>query len=133
MTADSPSASGSPASRPTIEMDYTVLDCPDPQALARFYTALLGWPSERDDPDWSVIRGPGGQGLAFQKSDEFVPLYWPREGIRIHLDLIVDDMDAATDHAVSIGARTVDDDADHPGFRVFQDPVGHLFCLCRRD
>ncbi|MBY6365614.1 VOC family protein [Rhodococcoides corynebacterioides] len=132
MTADS---TDSAAARPTIEMDYTVLDCPDTQALARFYVALLGWEIERDDPDWAVIRGSGGQGLAFQKSDEFVPLYWPREGIRIHLDLIVDDMDAATEYAVARGARTIDDDDDdeHPGFRVLQDPVGHLFCLCRRD
>ncbi|MBM7413993.1 MULTISPECIES: VOC family protein [Nocardiaceae] len=119
--------------RPTIDMDYTVLDCPDPVALGRFYTALLGWKVVQDDPDWTVIEGTGGSRLAFQKAPDFVPLYWPREGIRIHLDLVVDDMEAAQAFAVEQGARVLDEDGEHPGFRVLQDPVGHLFCLCRRD
>ena len=102
-------------------------------ALGRFYTALLGWKVVRDDPDWTVIEGTGGSRLAFQKAPDFVPLYWPREGIRIHLDLVVDDMEAAQAFAVEQGARVVDDDGEHPGFRVLQDPVGHLFCLCKRD
>lgn len=114
-------------------MDYTVLDCPDPVALGRFYTALLGWKVVQDDPDWTVIEGTGGSRLAFQKAPDFVPLYWPREGIRIHLDLVVDDMEAAQAFAVEQGARVLDDDGEHPGFRVLQDPVGHLFFLCRRD
>ncbi|MGB6181783.1 MAG: VOC family protein [Rhodococcus sp. (in: high G+C Gram-positive bacteria)] len=42
-------------------------------------------------------------------------------------------MDAAQAFAVEHGARVVDDDAEHPGFRALQDPVGHVFCLCVRD
>ena len=29
--------------RPNIGMDYAVLDCPDPAALANFYVQVLEW------------------------------------------------------------------------------------------
>ena len=40
--------------RPNIGMDYTVLDCPDPAALASFYVQVLEWKSVRDEDDWHV-------------------------------------------------------------------------------
>jgi hypothetical protein len=46
----------------------------------------------------------------------------------MHLDLAVDDMDAAHARAVVLGARHLD---TREKFRVYADPVGHLFCLCR--
>lgn len=46
--------------RPNIGMDYAVLDCPDPAALANFYVQVLEWKSVRDEDDWHVIEGPGG-------------------------------------------------------------------------
>lgn len=118
--------------RPQIDLDYTVLDCPSPRKLAAFYTELLGWETVGDDEDWTVVQGSNGMRLAFQKATDFVPLHWPREGIRSHLDLVVDDMDASTQFAESLGARVMDDDAEHLSFRVLLDPVGHLFCLCAR-
>lgn len=119
-------------SRPTIELEYAVLDCPDPSALARFYARLLDAAVVREDGDWAEIRGAGGMRLSFQRSPEFVPHDWPTESITAHLDLVVDDMDAAQEFAVGVGATLVDDDADHPTFRVFRDPAGHIFCLCDR-
>ena len=44
--------------RPNIGMDYAVLDCPDPAALANFYVQVLEWKSVRDEDDWHVIEGP---------------------------------------------------------------------------
>ena len=32
-----------------------VLDCPDPDALAAFYSALLGLPVTYRDDDWVVV------------------------------------------------------------------------------
>jgi hypothetical protein len=45
----------------------------------------------------------------------------------MHLDLAVDDLEAAHERAISLGARHLD---TQKKFRVYADPVGHLFCLC---
>lgn len=116
--------------RPTIELDYTVLDCPEPVALARFYESILGWDITRDDEDWAILRGPGSVQIAFQHAPDFTPLNWPSEGIRIHLDFVVDDMKAAGEFVVAAGAELIDD--AQSTFWVYRDPVGHLFCLCIR-
>ena len=36
-------------------MHHVVLDCPDPAALAAFYSALLGLPVTYRDSDWVVV------------------------------------------------------------------------------
>lgn len=118
---------------PKIDMDYTVLDCPDPAALAEFYGKVLGWDILRSDDDWVVLQGPKELRLAFQKAPDFTPLDWPSDGIKIHLDLVVDDVEASEQYVLGVGATKVEGNENHPGFTVFRDPVGHLFCLCRRD
>lgn len=120
-------------SRPEIGVDYTVLDCPDPVALAGFYRDVLGWEIVRAEPDWAVLQGPGELRLAFQSAPDFTPIRWPGEGVKIHLDFVVDDMDAAERWVLGLGARLVEDGENHPTFRVFRDPVGHHFCLCARN
>jgi predicted enzyme related to lactoylglutathione lyase len=119
--------------RPAIELDYPVLDCPDPIALAQFYAQVLGWEIVRAEDDWAVAQGTSGQRLAFQLAPDFEPVDWPAESVHSHLDFIVDDHDAAESWVVGLGAELVDDAIEHPGFRVFRDPAGHYFCLCLRD
>ena len=65
------------------------------------------------------------------------PPSWP-DGApqQLHLDLTVEDMAAAHARAVELGARPLDPEADpaggrQRGFRVYADPAGHPFCLCR--
>lgn len=118
--------------RPDIGMDYTVLDCPDPGALAGFYGAVLGWQVASSDEDWVVLQGPGALRLAFQLAPGFVPVDWPAQGVKVHLDLLVDDLDIAEQWVLGLGAELVEGPGDHPSFTVFRDPVGHYFCLCRR-
>ena len=48
----------------TLRLTATVLDTPDPPALARFYRHLLGFETVSEDPDWVVLRGPDGEGLS---------------------------------------------------------------------
>ena len=115
---------------PKITVDYTVLDCPEPAELARFYSTILGWGSVDDDGDWVVIHGPGELRLAFQQAPDFTPIAWPSEGIKIHLDLVVDDMERSRDFVVDAGAELIDH--TQSSFWVFRDPVGHIFCLCKR-
>ena len=45
-------------------LEKTVLDCPDPRALAAFYADVLGMEVNEDSGDWVVIgREPNGLAL----------------------------------------------------------------------
>ncbi|RIQ22538.1 VOC family protein [Jiangella rhizosphaerae] len=118
---------------PTLELSGFVLGAPDARALAAFYRRLLGWQVRDDQPEWVVLRGPaGGPTLAFQAEERFEPPVWPADGehqqMMMHLDIRVDDLEAAVAHAVDCGARVADfQPQDH--VRVCLDPAGHPFCL----
>ena len=50
-------------------MHHVVLDCPDPDALAAFYSELLGLPVTYRDEDWVVVAASDTtSGLAFQRA-----------------------------------------------------------------
>ncbi|GAA4479559.1 VOC family protein [Rhodococcus olei] len=119
--------------RPAIDLDYPVLDCPDPAALAGFYRDVLGWEIVLVEDDWAVLQGPGALRLAFQLAPDFTPVRWPADGVKVHLDFLVDDLDASQRWVVAQGAHLVEGGETHPTFRVFRDPVGHHFCLCIRN
>ena len=120
---------------PSIRLTAPVLGTPDPQGLARFYQRLLGWPIRDDEPDWATLRpADGSTGLSFQLETEHVPPVWPPERgtqqMQMHLDLQVDDLDAASAVAEEAGARLLDDHQDEDEHvRVYADPAGHPFCL----
>ena len=101
------------------------LDCPDPQRLADFYCSLLGgrrlWAKES-----SVGIEVPGSVLVAQQVDGYVPPAWPGTSL-VHLDLTADDLDAAAERAVALGA-TLPEQPD-PRWRVLLDPAGHPFCL----
>jgi predicted enzyme related to lactoylglutathione lyase len=107
------------------------LDCPDPAELATFYARLLDWSVPVEESDgWVTLDAPDGTvSIGFQKAAGFKAPTWPDPAVQqqLHLDLTVDDMDAAHQRAVGLGARHLDTQAT---FRVFADPVGHPFCLC---
>ncbi|MET8447872.1 VOC family protein [Streptomyces sp. NPDC005209] len=108
-----------------------VLDCPDPRALAGFYAEVLGGTVEGEG-EWVDLRLPGGQALAFQAAPGFVAPRWPAadHSQQFHLDLVVEDLDAAEKGVLELGARPLDTDDRSRGFRVYADPAGHPFCLC---
>jgi Glyoxalase-like domain len=107
-----------------------VIDCPDPGALAAFYCAMLDWQADVSD-DWADIRGGDGQCISFQQVQDYTPPVWPAQQVpqQMHLDVIVDDLDAGEAAVVGLGATK---HQHQPGtsFRVFLDPAGHPFCLC---
>jgi predicted enzyme related to lactoylglutathione lyase len=107
-----------------------VLDCPDPEALAKFYGALLDWKVEASS-DWADIKADYGDSIGFQKVQDYNPPQWPGQQVpqQMHIDVNVDDLDTAEAEVLKLGATK----AEHqPGesFRVFLDPAGHPFCLC---
>ncbi|MEU9760590.1 VOC family protein [Streptomyces sp. NPDC047985] len=113
-----------------------VLDCPDPVALAGFYAGLLGGTvkdAEDGDDSWVELTGAGGALLAFQAAPGHVPPRWPGEdgAQQFHLDLTVPDLDAAEREVLALGATVLDAEDRQRSFRVYADPAGHPFCLCR--
>ncbi|CAN5426685.1 VOC family protein [soil metagenome] len=111
-----------------------VLDCPDPVALATFYATMLDWEVKKhadDDGDWAEARSDYGQCLCFQQVVDYAAPVWPGQDRpqQMHLDVVVDDLDAAGAAVVELGATQHE---HQPGttFRVFLDPAGHPFCLC---
>ncbi|MGI5168464.1 VOC family protein [Spirillospora sp. CA-253888] len=119
--------------RPRMTLSATVLDSPDPRALARFYRDLLGWTLVKDEPDWAQLRSPdGGAGLSFQAEPAYTPPVWPAadgsQQMMAHLDVQVDDLEAAGRHAEAAGAVLAEfQPQEH--VRVYLDPAGHPFCL----
>ena len=119
--------------------EAVVLDCPDPRALAEFYARLLGQDIAGDgDDSWQSLSDDGsGVSLGFQLATNYVAPRWP-DGPpqQLHLDLTVDDFVTAHDKAVALGATplsptTAPEPGKTSGFRVYADPAGHPFCLCR--
>lgn len=113
------------------KLEKTVIDCPEPRALAAFYAEILGMRVNEDSGDWVVLgREPGARQLAFQRAPAYVPPQWPdpEHPQQLHLDIRVDDVDAAERAVLALGARRVHNPHER-GFRVFLDPAGHPFCL----
>lgn len=115
------------------QLRSVVVDCPDPRALAAFYAELLGLPlAEGDsDDDWVVLGGPPPQQprIAFQRAPDLRPPTWPdpERPQQFHLDVQVDDVEAAERQVLARGARRLPGEGDD--FRVYADPAGHPFCL----
>ena len=118
---------------PRMTLTATVLDAPDARALAGFYRRLLGWPIGRDEPGWVTLRPPGGgPGLSFQTESAYARPTWPAgpgdQQMMMHLDIEVDDLEAAGAHAVAQGA-VLAEHQPQTDVRVYLDPAGHPFCL----
>ncbi len=118
---------------PRFTLSATVLDSPDARELAEFYRRLLGWTIEKDEPGWVTLRSPdGGPGLSFQTEAAYVRPTWPAgpgdQQMMMHLDIEVDDLEAAGAHAVVVGA-VLAEYQPQPDVRVYLDPAGHPFCL----
>ena len=119
--------------QPSFQLTATVLDAPDPRALAEFYGRLLGWPIGTAEPDWATLRPPaGGAGLSFQREPIYARPTWPAipgsQQMQLHLDIEVDDLETAGARAVAAGAVLAEFQPQED-VRVYLDPVGHPFCL----
>ena len=112
-------------------LHHVVLDCPDPDLLARFYGDLLGLPVTYRSADWVVVAAHDeASGLAFQLAPDHQPPVWGDEHRpqQAHLDVMVDDVALAERAADRLGARRL---ASERG-SVWADPAGHPFCLVPR-
>ena len=106
------------------------LDSSDPRRDATFWSAVLGWEVAHTQDEYAMLTGPGGVALGLGLVADHEPPTWPNErGTKqFHLDLAVDDLDAAAAECVSVGA-TLPDEQPGETWRVLLDPSGHPFCL----
>lgn len=106
-----------------------VVDTRDPVRLADFWATLSGASINRrsSSSEWVVLEGLSGIGyLAFQLVPE------PKVGKnRIHIDLLVEELDRSIERAVEIGACRVGEIVEEAtnSFHVMRDPEGNEFCL----
>ena len=120
--------------KPRTSLTSTVLDSPNPRALATFYHQLLdGWTLNDAEDGWVTLRTPDGRpGLSFQREPKFARPTWPAgpgdQQMQMHLDIQVDDLESAVAYAVSLGA-TVEEHQPQQDVRVMRDPDGHVFDL----
>jgi catechol 2,3-dioxygenase-like lactoylglutathione lyase family enzyme len=114
-------------------LHHVVIDCPDPAALAAFYSALLGLPVTHTSGDFAVVSADDTtSGVAFQLAPDHQPPEWgdPSRPQQAHLDVMVDDVVAAHPQVVALGGRPLTPAGGR--FRVYADPAGHPFCLIPR-
>jgi catechol 2,3-dioxygenase-like lactoylglutathione lyase family enzyme len=122
-------------SEPSKRSDWwgVVLGAPDPQLLGRFYSQLLEWKIVKNEPGWTSIYPEEGVAyIAIQREENHIPPAWPeaegKQQMMMHLDIEVEDLPAAVEHAIELGA-TVADFQPQDNVRVMLDPAGHPFCL----
>ena len=114
-------------------MHHVVIDCPDPSGLAAFYSELMGLPVTYRSDDWVVIaENDTTSGVAFQLAPNHQPPEWPNPDRpqQFHLDVMVDDVDAAEPKVLKLGARRLSGVGTKS--HVYADPAGHPFCLIPR-
>jgi hypothetical protein len=110
------------------KIDEVVVDCAKPLLLAEFWSRILGGEARERDFDWAYLDAPGWTRLAFQRVPE-------RKTVknRLHLDVEVTDIAAATVQAEALGARRIGEiHVDSAGsFQVLLDPEGNEWCVVR--
>ena len=112
-----------------------VVDCRDPESLAAFWSAVLGY-RELSREDGEIEIGPeegfGGPAptLVFGRVDDPAP-----GKLRWHVDVSPTDrdQDAELRRLLALGARPADvGQTGAEPWHVLADPEGNVFCLLRR-
>ena len=106
-----------------------VLDCTDPELLARFWTEALGYERVAEQGAFVGLRDPGGRlpTLVLQQVPE--PKMTKN---RMHLDVFSSEFDRDLSRLEELGASVVTPEHVEPdGMRltVLADPEGNEFCL----
>jgi catechol 2,3-dioxygenase-like lactoylglutathione lyase family enzyme len=117
-----------------IRHQVVVFDAADLGAESAFWAGVLGGTVDAEE-QWHMVLVDGAPRVGVQLAPDHVPPDWPagEPHQQIHLDLWVDDPQAAHERVIALGARLLKPAArgDTPDdFQVYADPAGHPFCLC---
>jgi catechol 2,3-dioxygenase-like lactoylglutathione lyase family enzyme len=113
-----------------------VLNCADPELLARFWSEVLGY-VELDREDGAIEIGPPDAGFGgLQPTIILSPSSDPRTGkLPLHIDVnpVDRDQDAELERLLALGARPADvGQTGDEQWHVLADPEGNEFCLLRK-
>ena len=106
-----------------------VVDTPDPQAAAAFWTLAAGWNPVTSEPQFASLRSPAGAGpfLEFMRSAD------PKTAKnRLHVDVAPaadGDVRAEAARLTEAGARPGDIGQGEVSWIVLADPQGNEFCV----
>ncbi|MDN5743571.1 MAG: VOC family protein [Nocardioidaceae bacterium] len=120
-------------SSPITELFAVCIDSSDAAALATFYADLTGGEVTGVYPEYGYAQAEVlGTTLNFQTVADYTAPQWPGQEHpqQFHLDFRAPDLEAATSHATTLGARVADHQIEGMTWRVMLDPDGHPFCLC---
>ena len=95
--------------RPRMTLTAAVIDAPGTRELAAFCRRLPGWTVVREEPDWvktQCARGWGGAVVSdrIELREANVAAGPGDQQMMVHLDIEVEDPEAASAHAVAAGA-----------------------------
>ncbi len=117
-------------------ISHVTIDARDPYALSRWWSDVLDFAEDPDDPNL-----PEHEECLIQSADRVTKLLFirvPEEKAvknRLHLDLrpVADARDLELDRLLALGATEVDDrrTSDGLGWVVLADPEGNEFCILR--
>ena len=129
-----------PATRRTLgpmacRISELVLNCSDPETLARFWCDVLGY-VELDREDGAIEIGPAAGFGGLQPTIILSPSNNPRTGrLPLHIDVNPTDrdQDAELERLLALGARAADvGQTGGESWHVLEDPEGNEFCLLRK-
>ncbi len=115
-----------------LRISEICINCIDPDTMARFWCAAIGYhETERDDTGVAIAGAPNAPTILFITVDDI----GSRVGTnRLHIDLspVDGDQDVEVARLESLGARRIDIGQGSPTWVVMADPEGNEFCVLRR-
>jgi Glyoxalase-like domain len=111
----------------TLRLQSIVVDCRDPERVARFWSQALDLALQGPhDGEWWLEPGGDHPDILFQQVPEAKSVK-----NRIHLDLRPVDQAAEVGRLLALGARHVDIGQRDVSWVVLADPEGNEFCVLR--
>ncbi|GAA0320260.1 VOC family protein [Actinoallomurus spadix] len=118
----------------TLRIQCLVIDCREPETVAGFWEAALGWRRTHDTAEQIVLEPPAGSAEDGVSPDLlFVRVPDPTPGKnRLHLELRPEDQEGEVRRLIALGARraSVGQPSD-VSWVVMADPEDNEFCVLR--
>jgi hypothetical protein len=118
----------------TLRISEICFNCADPESMAEFWCAAIGYhETERDETGVAIAGAPNAPVILLCRVDD-VDKDSKVGRNRLHIDLSPTDFDQDAEVArlERLGARRIDIGQGSPTWVVMADPEGNEFCVLRR-